>query len=237
MKINYNELAENLEYFIVDKYYSKKNSVYLLDYYGNKIIAKVFNTPKYIFEFNVLNFLYDRGIAVPKPYSLVNNTILMEYVHGDTLMNIINSEVSNKERPIISLSDFFLKIHNIKNNNMSLLKGDFSIRNFIYDKKIVGLDFEESIYGNPLKDIGGTIAQIIDSSPSFTEDKFYLSKCFIERYYDTSGLNQDKSELAEFIIEGLLFDALFRPNQKEEIFQWASKIKKHFFQIFDISKI
>ncbi|MCC7571986.1 MAG: hypothetical protein KO464_01190, partial [Candidatus Methanofastidiosum sp.] len=183
-----------------------------------------------------LQNLYKKNIPVPKPYSLVNQTIFMEYIQGETLMDIINSNLANKEKFLDSLSSFFSKIHEIKKGNLSLLRGDLSIKNFIYKNRIYGLDFEESTYGNNLKDIGGTIAQIIDSSPSFTDEKFYLSNYFLEKYLQNKIFEFDEIQilLKNYLIEGLLFDASFRPNQRDEILKWASKIKKDFDQIFGI---
>ena len=236
MKLDYNEIENNLLTLVMEKYYSKKNSVYLINYNEYKIIAKVFNTSKHQFEFEVLNTLYKKSIPVPEPYSLVNQTIFMEYLKGETLMDIINSNLPNKEKYLESLSDFFSSIHNIKKEKMSLLKGDSSIRNFIYSTKIYGLDFEESSYGNPMKDIGGVIAQILDSSPSFNDEKFYFSNYLLEKYLEKKYLyfSQIKLDFKEYLIKSLLFDASFRPNQRDEILKWVSRIKKDFDQIFDI---
>lgn len=234
MTIDFEYIEKNLRSHILKKFVSKKNSVYLVEYKGEKLVAKVFRTSRHIFEFSLLNFLYSKDISIPKPFALVNQTIFMEYIEGDTLMDLINSNIPDKKKYLESLSEFFFRIHQIKKRQMSLLKGDFSIKNFIYNSKIYGLDFEESTYGNSLIDIGGTIAQILDSSPSFTEEKFYLSNFFLGTYLEKNQLELDqlKSDLKHFIIEGLLFDASFRPAQREEIEKWSIKIRKNFDQIF-----
>ncbi len=228
-------LEKYLDNYILRTFYSKKNSVYLIEYKDQKIVAKVFRTARQRFEFSLLNFLYDHDITIPKPYAMVNKTIFMEYLPGETFMDLINSNTLDKEKYIERLSEFFCSIHKLKKDNMSLLKGDFCIRNFIYLDKVYGLDFEESTYGNPLKDIGGAIAQILDSSPSFTEEKFYLSNYFIQLYLENSSsvFEDPMTDLKYFIIEGLSFDASFRPSQKEEINSWIQKIKENFDQIFD----
>lgn len=234
VKTDFIYLEKCFDNYILTAFYSKKNSVYLIEYMDQKMVAKIFKTSRQRFEFNILNFLYDQDIAIPKPYAIVNKTIFMEYLNGDTFIDLINSDAVDKEKYMENLSDFFCSIHKIKKDNMSLLKGDLSIRNFIYLDKIYGLDFEESTYGNPLKDIGGTIAQILDSSPSFTKEKFYLSNYFIQFYLENSSsvFDDPMTDLKYFIIEGLMFDASFRPNQKEEIDSWILKIKKDFDQIF-----
>jgi len=235
LKIDFEYLEKDFKAHIIKQFYSKKNAVYLIDYMGQEIVAKVFKNSRYKHEFDLLNFLYVNEISVAKPYALVNQTIFMEYIPGETFIDLINSDLPNKEKFIESLSEFFSSIHQIKKDQTSLLKGDLSIRNFIHNNKIYGLDFEESTYGNPLKDIGGTIAQILDSSPSFTDDKFYLSNYFLGEYSEKNYLDFSKLklDLKDFIIEGLLFDASFRPNQREEILNRVAKIRKDFDQIFD----
>ncbi|KYC45323.1 MAG: bifunctional UGMP family protein/serine/threonine protein kinase [Candidatus Methanofastidiosum methylothiophilum] len=234
MKIDFEYLEKNISAHIEKQFSSKKNSVYLLNYNGEKTVAKVFNNSRSKFEFDILNFLYSNGIYVPEPYAIVNQTIFMEYLEGDTLMNLINSNLTNKEKYMESLSDFFSSIHQIQKNKMSLLKGDSSIKNFIYNTKIYGIDFEESNYGNCLKDLAGAIAQILDSNPSFNDEKFYLSNYLLQKYSEKNNIdfNQIKVYLKDFLIKSLLFDSSFRPNQRKEIITWVVKIRKDFDQIF-----
>ncbi|MCC7572527.1 MAG: phosphotransferase, partial [Candidatus Methanofastidiosum sp.] len=98
MLIDFVYLEKNLQDHIVKQFNSKKNSVYLLEHDSQKIVAKVFKTSRHRFEFEILQNLYKKNIPVPKPYSLVNQTIFMEYIQGETLMDIINSNLANKEK-------------------------------------------------------------------------------------------------------------------------------------------
>ncbi|NWF95408.1 MAG: hypothetical protein HXY34_04645 [Candidatus Thorarchaeota archaeon] len=122
------------------------------------------------------------GIEVPHVIESKDNVILMEYVPGDVLVDVVNSTFD--PHLIDQLADWYVRFHRVT----GLLKGDPQLRNFVVsDGVVIGLDFEEARPGNWLADISGIGASLLDTDPIFDHRKRSLSWRLLDRYLKAIG--------------------------------------------------
>jgi len=161
-----------------------------------------------------------------------NNVLILNYIIGDNACDIINDDsinLSQKNKLIQLLADWFLNFHNFfKNENDFRIHGDATLRNFIYNKKLWGVDFEESRNGKPIEDIAEMCSSILTTDPMFTQEKFKLSRKFVESYIDEAPgrIGNINEELSYSILKKIQW----RPDQEEILRKYSKKIKlKGFF--------
>lgn len=156
-----------------------------------------------------------------------NNVIIMSYITGENLCDILNdekTEIIEKERLIVLLAEWFIDFHKFfKKEENFQIRGDSNIRNFIYNDRIWGVDFEESRIGKPVEDIAGLCASILTTDPMFTNEKFRLCKLFIESYIKLAPgrIENINDEIAYCLLEKIQY----RPND-EDILRKYNKIIK-----------
>jgi tRNA A-37 threonylcarbamoyl transferase component Bud32 len=191
---NIEELINNVKKYnnaiIQEKLKSKKNTVAYVTINDKPRVLKWF-VPGFkkqmINEYKILN-LASSKLNIPKIFDFddENNVLCMNFIIGENLSDIINSEdtsYSEKQRLIILLAKWFLEFHNFfKKNNEFIIRGDSNLRNFIFTDKIWGVDFEEARIGNPVEDIAGLCSSILSSDPMFTKEKYELCRKFINAY-------------------------------------------------------
>jgi tRNA A-37 threonylcarbamoyl transferase component Bud32 len=220
-------------------------------YYENVVIQNIFNSKKNSVAYVILNgksrvlkrFVpglknnmkneYDtikKGLSnlnIPSVFDMdeENNVLIMNYINGENLCDVINSEkttMGEKKRLMILLAEWFSEFHNhFKINNQYLIRGDSILRNFILTDRIWGVDFEESRFGRVTEDIAGMCSSILITNPMFTNEKFQLCEIFIDSYLKKApgrviNLNDD-------IAYALLERIQHRPDQ-EHILRKYSKI-------------
>ncbi|CAJ35304.1 phosphotransferase [Methanocella arvoryzae] len=207
---------------VIRKFPSKKNHVYLVDIEGKRMILKLFTSDRCANEFRVLSQAYDVGIPVPKPYEMRDRAILMEYVVGRTVNDLVESGCRNDL--VLGVASWLARFHRIfiDDDGKVLLKSDAIFKNFIVADRIYGIDFELSRPGNPEEDVGEAISFLLDTNPMFTDEKIRLARSFIERYEDESGikLNDIEDSIAKSLIEA----AGFRQGQRELLLKKAKDL-------------
>lgn len=188
------DLTKNVKKYkktvIQDKLKSKKNTVAYVTLDSKPRVLKWFVPGLKRQMMNEYNVLKDgeKKLQMPFVYELdeENNVLVLNHILGENLCDLINSEETTfkeKQRLIILLSDWFLKFHNhFKEGNEFKIHGDASLRNFIFNDRIWGVDFEESRAGKPSDDISSICASILTTDPMFTGDKFRLCRIFIDSY-------------------------------------------------------
>jgi tRNA A-37 threonylcarbamoyl transferase component Bud32 len=213
------------------KFYSKKNTVAYVTLDGKPRVIKWFipglksNMQN---EFNTLKKCEQR-LNVPYVYEIDknNNVLALNYITGDNLCDMINDEkinLSQKNNLIELLADWYLNFHNFfKEENDFRIHGDATLRNFIYNKKLWGVDLEESRNGKPVEDIAEMCCSILTTDPMFTQDKFQLSRTFVEAYIDEAPgrIGNINEELSYSILKKIQW----RPDQEEILRKHSKKIK------------
>jgi len=158
-----------------------------------------------------------------------NNVLLMNYIAGENLCDIINDKDASyeeKQRLMILLSEWYYIFHNFfKSKDGFLIHGDSNIRNFVFTDRIYGLDFEEARIGKPSEDIGGVCASILSTDPMFTEEKFKLSITLIDEYINLSPgrINDINDEIAYSLLEKIQW----RPEQEDILRRYSRKIRQN----------
>ncbi len=197
---------------------SKKNMVYeliLTDRLTNSseiFIIKKLQSEKADKEYEMINYLKAQKLQIPKIIYFKNPYIIQEKVNGENLCDFINnnlrgkkelSEVDNKITKKILLAIKLLAkwLADLHKKNIILKedfdkiivinKGDTRLKDFIINfsnKKIYGVDFEESYEGNYLEDIAWICCSLIDTDPGIFEmeeplHKIELINLFLKEYF------------------------------------------------------
>ncbi len=233
------ELVGNIKKYkntIIQKdFKSKKNTVCYVIFNGKPVVLKWF-APGFKknmkTEYSVLKRCSSVvGTPVPLEVDEKNHVILMSYIIGNNLCDIINDEktsIDKKKDHMLNLAKWFFKFHNhFRSNDSFHIRGDSILRNFIFTDRIWGVDFEESRIGKPEEDIAGICSSILSTNPMFTKWKFLLCKEFIDYYEEFASwsLNDINSEIAYALLEKIQF----RPEDEDILREYSSKIKERGF--------
>ncbi|MFH1100632.1 MAG: hypothetical protein V1726_01150 [Methanobacteriota archaeon] len=157
-----------------------------------------------------------------------HNVLIMGYIFGNNLGDIIDDEqipYAEKQTILHTLSTWFAQFHNFFKDETSFrIRGDPSVRNFLFKEKIWGVDFEESRKGNPSEDVAGFCASILTLDPMFTAEKIRLCKAFIESYIQS--VEWKLETLNDDIAYALMEKIPWRPDQEKILRQYAQHIGK-----------
>lgn len=182
---------------ILSRLYSKRNQVYkiMLEIEGKSqpAIMKIYsgkdNLPEA--EYRNMKMLYDYGINVPRIICKDNNRLIMEYIDGDLVNDLV--ERLDTGEWIDKLALWFSQLHKISKDSDTLLKGDVNLRNFIYSNgEIYGLDFEEIRWGDVRTDLADVCFFMLTNTPSFTKEKHIMLRRFLQCYENYSGSKLEK---------------------------------------------
>lgn len=187
--------AEKIEIFK-----SKKNEVYRSNIIYNSLSIDCV-VKKYKRDIDMRNEVYwlknlkENGMAVPFIYKKMDKEIIIEYINGDLLLDVIEEyEVINNSRYeelIIKIIDWFEMFYKVT----YMVKGDkyivydVNLRNFICGDKFYGIDLEECRKGDYEEDIGRMCAFILTYDPIFTQWKEEFVKELRARFVERFNLN------------------------------------------------
>lgn len=211
---------------------SKKNTVAYVTIDGKPRVLKWFVPglkPQMMNEYNILKKGSSK-LNIPTVYELdkKNNVIVMNYIIGENLCDVINDEKTSfdeKKRLMMILTNWFHSFHNFfKKEDTFLIRGDSTLRNFILSDKLWGVDFEEARAGKPVEDIAGMCASILTTDPMFTEEKFHLCKVFINSYVDLAPgrITKIDDEVAYALLERIQW----RPDEEDLFRKYSKRIKE-----------
>ena len=230
------ELVKNVKQYkdiiIQIDFDSKKNTVSYVTVKGKPRVLKWYvpglksNMKR---EYDILKNA-SKELNVPNVYEMdeENNVLVLSYIIGENLCDLINDEKtskSEKQTLIVLLSDWFSKFHqHYKKDNEFRIRGDSTLRNFIFTDKIWGVDFEESRVGKPVEDIACMCASILSTDPMFTSEKFELCEKFIDSY--GKNVPWRLNDIADEISYALLERIQWRPEQEEILRKYSKKIRE-----------
>jgi tRNA A-37 threonylcarbamoyl transferase component Bud32 len=145
-------------------------------------------------EYKILT-TYSSSLTIPSVYEKdeKNNVLLLQYIAGENLCDLINStSVSREEktRLIIFLAQWYAQFHQkLQQEEGYQIHGDAHLHNFLFSDRIWGFDFEESAIGEPVQDIARVSASILTTDPAFTREKLQLTQTFITTYQEAVHFN------------------------------------------------
>lgn len=204
---------------------SKKNKVFKIKYEGKYYIAK-----RYIREsidgLNrecvVLKECEKKGLCVPEVVDIAGNILILEYIPGINCKKLFDSKDDGIKTVLSGIADWLSQFHS--SFDFRERRGDCILENFIiHDSVIYGIDFEECVNGDYLRDIGDICTSILRMKPSFTEDKFFLVEYFVGEYFTHS--SRDRVDITDGLVESLLHYSRYG-SQGEMMKRWAERIKK-----------
>ena len=209
------ELIKNVEKYknalIQQKFKSKKNTVAYVILDGKPRILKWF-APGFARQMEMEYYTLKKGTSalnMPVLYEkdTDNNVLLMNYIMGENLCDVINDEktvFSENQRIMVLLASWFARFHrSLKTEDQIHIRGDSVLRNFILADCIWGVDFEESRVGKPVEDIASMCSSILSTDPQFNSEKFQLCKTFITSYGESVNWNLENinEEVAYALLE------------------------------------
>ena len=196
LKGDFPDFVDKLNYFIIQKLSSKKNSVVKVIFnkptknFPKKIVIKIFRTNNAQKEYSELIKLKNQELTVPEVLIYKNPFLILKYIEGENLCDYINNKLvniqelnsldkdvrSNIEEALFKLAGWLgnLHINNLfsKEEVSVLNKGDTRLRDFIFNKEngiIYGTDFEEVYVGNHIDDLAWVCCSLLDTSPGIFE--------------------------------------------------------------------
>lgn len=205
-----NDLIKNMGCSIEEKFYSKKNKVYKAKCNEGSLLEKDFVVVKRYLqsysnikkEVDLLKYLKQKGLSVPEIYFQKNEYLLMEYIEGKTLLDIMEErEQSNplemggiyqsNDKLIGQLIEWMKKFYYYTDNK--IIMKDINLRNFIVSNEgiIYGFDFEDYTEGDVKEDIGKLCAYMLTYSPPFTSWKLKFTQEVFNRFANEFGVNHN----------------------------------------------
>ncbi|TFG24430.1 MAG: hypothetical protein EU533_02130 [Promethearchaeota archaeon] len=196
LKGDFPDFIDKLNYFIIQKLSSKKNSVVKIifnrptKHFPKNIVIKIFRTNNAQKEYSELIKLKNQELTVPEVLFYKNPFLILNYVEGENLCDYINNKLvdiqelnsldrdtrSKIEEALFKLAGWLgnLHINNLfsKEDISVLNKGDTRLRDFIFNTEngiIYGTDFEEVYAGNHIDDLAWVCCSLLDTNPGIFE--------------------------------------------------------------------
>jgi aminoglycoside phosphotransferase (APT) family kinase protein len=228
-------IARELGLTILRPLTSKKNDVFLVSQKDEKLVLKVYR-PQFrkraSREWATLEEAFSKGLPVPQPLAYFRDSaLLLTYITGENLCDAFNSAPSSAYVQALArwYSNFHLAL--ARTGGQCVLKGDSILKNFVLSWKagntarpqLYGVDFEESIVGDPAQDVGEICASILNTDPMFTEEKTILCQELVNTYVTLTGYPHRK-KIIQAIAAALHITAQWRPRQRDYLLKQAAAI-------------
>jgi tRNA A-37 threonylcarbamoyl transferase component Bud32 len=187
-----------------------------------EVVAKMFVVDKFDIELQILRSSWEKSLAVPEVFVARKGVILMDYITGEPLVDILNRTFESSL--IDMLAEWYYNYHNAHD----MIKGDPRLRNFIHHNgQIYGVDYEESRPASWILDIGGTAASLLDTNPIFDVRKQKMCWSLLETYLDLideERTSKIEKEFNETVADTLKQTAIWRKN--DEIMSISDNIRE-----------
>ena len=194
------------EYKIQEKFYSKKNDVYKIrctfnDNTEKTCVLKIYKNNSMDKETYMLSMLKEKKVNVPEIFHIGKKEIIMEYIEGKNLLDVITElELSSDEYIDKKTDDIIYGLCNWLDSfykssyrifGRSIIFVDVNLRNFILSDKMYGVDFEDCKEGHKETDAGRICAFILTYTPMFTDWKKEFVRKSIHVMTEEFGYNKD----------------------------------------------
>jgi len=130
--------------------------------------------------------LKNKAVEVPKVISIDDSTICLEYINGDPLPDFMLRQNSHERCSEVAenITKWFESFYSAVDNKATTeIRGDVNGRNFlITDAGIVGVDFEEHIFGRKESDFGRMLAYVATYSYDETKVQRTLEEMLINGF-------------------------------------------------------
>jgi tRNA A-37 threonylcarbamoyl transferase component Bud32 len=207
------------EYTCDKQFASKKNDVYLVSVVINETDKQYFVVKEYRDETEamakeafLLDALYKKGVCVPKLYYSGKGYIVMEYINGAPLIDVLTDAEYYTQQSIDYINLEGIAAHLVRwldgfykaaadITGTGTILWDINLRNFLVGYRLYGIDFEEYREGAVEEDIGRLMAFAITYEPAFTEFKMRFAREILSAIEKRRQV--DKSRVMDEIIKEL----------------------------------
>jgi tRNA A-37 threonylcarbamoyl transferase component Bud32 len=219
----------------IEKKISLRNSVYYVEAITAENIEQKYIIKEHIHsstgdEVLILNTLKRRGVNVPQIIWHDQRFIVMQYIQGILLTDLLTDLEADRVLWINELARWLYKLHGIIDDlgEFCLCMSDLNLRNFIFDgREFYGVDFENICFYPPERDIGVICAFILNNDPMFEQWKYSICSSLIRAYETAHGCRRmtklDHQAIRHYLIEELNVAAQRRESQRHYL---NSKIKE-----------
>jgi tRNA A-37 threonylcarbamoyl transferase component Bud32 len=182
------------EYTCEKQFVSKKNKVHLVRAILGDGSTRSFVVKEYLDnhhsiqrEADILEGLYREGISVPRLYYRGEGSIVMEYIKGSALLDVMTDaeyiaregidyiNVKGISSHVSRWLEVFYKVAERITGEKTIL-WDINLRNFLVGYKLYGIDFEDCRKGAVEEDMGRLMAYIVTYEPAFTPFKIQFAR-------------------------------------------------------------
>ena len=170
------------------QFVSKRNEVFLRE----GLVYKKTNDPgAAALEAGILRVLRAGGVAVPEVMDCREELLVMEYLPGEPLPDVIERGGYDAEALAGALCGWFEAFYAAAAPGES--RGDVNGRNFLYDgERIYGVDFEERAVGPKARDAGRLAAFMETYDSCDTQRRMALSQAFIYGFAERFGCDMEE---------------------------------------------
>lgn len=215
----------------IERMFSRRNKVYLLKALTEgdvpiKYAVKVCSQSRAQEESSILYKLRSSGIRVPAVKWSDQRIIVMEYIEGMVIADLMDKEgLILQGKWVEYLVDWLCRLHSIQNiEGKVFCVPDYNIRNFIYTgQEIVGVDFEESVWECPERDLGGLSAFILMSNPMFSDEKYEVVHRLLNTYEELRKI--DREMIRKYFFAEMWAASERRKQQKKYLLDKIAEVK------------
>lgn len=166
---------------------SRRNRVWVVETDVRPVVVKRFLSERGGHEFETVLQARLAGLDVPYPLWSDGSHMVSEYIGGESCELMINHMFSREAAE--AMGTWLALFHTrLADGDSAKIMADAVLSNFVFfEKRVFGVDFEDSRIGDPFDDVGQLAANILGSEPFFTPVKFDLCLQMIRSYGRTRG--------------------------------------------------
>jgi tRNA A-37 threonylcarbamoyl transferase component Bud32 len=182
-----------------EKFFSRRNEVFAVEGLGEKARRVKYAVKNYCQEGTfiepwIMEELAAAGVKVPKLIWYNDHIMVTEFISGAVLADLMEKDDVRKTKTPLwteQLARWLFRLHSVKKfEGLYFSMPDLNLRNFIFDgKDLFGLDFEELVFHQPERDLGGVAAFILSSNPMFEPWEFDAVGHLIKSYDELRKIN------------------------------------------------
>jgi len=181
------------------RFVSKRNEVFLRD---GLVYKRTKDPQSALLEAGILRELRGRGVAVPEVLDCREGTLVLEYLPGEPLPDVIERGGYDTGALAGALcawfGAFYAAVPTVPAGTQGEARGDVNGRNYLcqfgsYDgARIYSVDFEERCYGHKARDAGRLAAYMETYRTCDPESQMRLAETFMQGFAERFGCAMDE---------------------------------------------
>ncbi|WP_031517319.1 RIO1 family regulatory kinase/ATPase [Desulfofalx alkaliphila] len=210
--------------------FSFRNRVFLVDTINRETVKSKYIIKEYVNgkadqETAIICNLRQKGLLVPRIIWSNSRVIIMEYIEGILLTDLLTNPKTIHQSWVNSLAKWLYHLHSTeRQGEYCFCKSDLNLRNFIFTgDNFYGIDFEDICITHPERDLGGISSFILTNDPMFAQWKFKVCSSLVKAYVNVANTQLDYRLIEYYLLEELKATASRREKQRDYL---LNKIKE-----------